>query len=40
MKKYPLCKGMIPAGGDQSFYWDLGFTTKAENEVWLWKKEF
>lgn len=38
MKKYPLCKGMV--GGDQQFYWDLGFLTEAENEVWKWEKKF
>ncbi|GAA0127409.1 hypothetical protein UT300019_33130 [Clostridium sp. CTA-19] len=38
MKKYPLCKGMV--GGDQQFYWDIGFITKAENEIWKWKKKF
>jgi ribosomal protein S18 acetylase RimI-like enzyme len=38
MKKYPACQGMI--GGDQQFYWDLGFLTEAENEVWKWEKRF
>lgn len=38
MKKYPSCKGMI--GGNQQFYWDLGFLTKAENEIWNWEKKF
>ena len=38
MKKHPSCKGMV--GGDQQFYWDLGFLTKAENEVWKWEKRF
>ena len=38
MKKYPSCKGMI--GGDQQFYWDLGFKTQAENEIWDWHMKF
>ena len=38
MKKYPSCKGMI--GGDQRFYLDLGFKTKAENEIWNWQMKF
>lgn len=38
MKKYPLCKGMI--GGNQPFYWDLGFLTEAENEIWKWEMKF
>jgi hypothetical protein len=27
-------------GGNQQLYWDLGFLTKVEKEVWKWKKEF
>jgi hypothetical protein len=38
MKKYPGCKGML--GGDQQFYYDLGFKTQTENEIWNWKMKF
>lgn len=36
--KFALCKDMVC--GDQQFYWDLGFTTKAENEVCNGKRRF
>lgn len=38
MKKYPACKGMM--GWDQQFYYDLGFKTQSENEIWNWKMKF
>ncbi|GKX66522.1 GNAT family N-acetyltransferase [Inconstantimicrobium mannanitabidum] len=38
MDKAPQCKGML--GGDQQFYWDLGFKVEAIHEIWDWSKEF
>lgn len=38
MEMAPQCKGML--GGDQQFYWDLGFKVEAIHEIWDWSKEF
>jgi len=38
MKMAPQCRGM--SGGDQSFYWDLGFKVETNNEIWEWSRKF
>lgn len=38
MKMSPQCRGML--GGDQQFYWDLGFKVEKINEIWNWRKKF
>lgn len=38
MKIAPNCRGML--GGDQQFYWDLGFEVESVNEIWQWSKKF
>lgn len=34
----PKCRGMV--GGDQQFYWDLGFEVESVAEIWHWQKKF
>lgn len=38
MKMAPKCRGML--GGDQQFYWDLGFKVETINEIWEWNRKF
>lgn len=38
MKINPKCRGML--GGDQKFYWDLGFEVESTSEIWHWQKKF
>lgn len=38
MRLAPNCRGML--GGDQQFYWDLGFEVEAVNEIWNWSRKF
>jgi predicted N-acetyltransferase YhbS len=38
MKMAPKCRGML--GGDQQFYWDLGFKVEATHEIWDWSRKF
>jgi predicted N-acetyltransferase YhbS len=38
MEMNPKCRGML--GGDQQFYWDLGFEVEAFTEIWDWRKRF
>lgn len=38
MKIAPKCRGML--GGDQSFYYDLGFKVETTNEIWDWSRKF
>ncbi|MBK1810785.1 GNAT family N-acetyltransferase [Clostridium sp. YIM B02505] len=38
MKMAPKCRGML--GGDQQFYWDLGFKVETTCECWNWSKRF
>lgn len=38
INKYPKCRGML--GGDQQFYWDLGFKVETTYETWNWSKRF
>jgi hypothetical protein len=38
MKMAPQCWGML--GGDQQFYWDLGFKVETINQTWDWSKKF
>lgn len=34
----PNCRGIL--GGDQQFYWNLGFKVESISEVWEWSKKF
>ncbi|WBW96406.1 GNAT family N-acetyltransferase [Oceanirhabdus sp. W0125-5] len=38
MKMAPQCRGIL--GGDQQFYWDLGFKVETVNEIWDWSRKF
>ncbi|ADL52954.1 GNAT family N-acetyltransferase [Clostridium cellulovorans] len=38
MKIAPSCRGML--GGDQQFYWDLGFKVETTYETWDWSRKF
>ncbi|ERI93405.1 acetyltransferase, GNAT family [Clostridiales bacterium oral taxon 876 str. F0540] len=38
MKMFPKCIGML--GGDQQFYWDLGFKVETIHETWDWSRKF
>jgi len=38
MEISPKCRGML--GGDQQFYWDLGFKVETTYETWDWSKRF
>lgn len=38
MKMAPKCRGML--GGDQQFYWDLGFKVETIHEILDWSKRF
>ena len=38
MEMAPQCRGML--GGDQQFYWDLGFKVETIDEIWDWSRKF
>lgn len=38
MNMAPNCRGML--GGDQQFYWDLGFKVESVHETWDWSRKF